>query len=118
MVTSWVEFAQDILHLEEQPRQRLVNAEPKRSPSPLHLGCAQTTEIGVVEEILIVVPRHEAVVQGGNEGVDDDQGQWNRNQPGAPVPGRRAAPDLARHSDSEPEPRPPALTFLAQTSSI
>ena len=73
VVTSRVEFPEDILRLEEQPGQRLVNAEPERSPGPLHLGCAQTTEIGVVEEVLIVVPIDEAVVQGGDEGGDDDQ---------------------------------------------
>ena len=86
VVTTWVEFPEDILRLEEQPRQRLVNAEPERSPGPLHLGQPQTTEIGVVEEVLIVVPIDEAVVQGGDEGGENDQGQRNRNQPGAPGP--------------------------------
>ena len=77
VVTSRVELAEDILHLEEQPRQRLVNAEPERTPGPLHLGCAQTTEIGVVEEVLIVVPIDEAVVQGGDEGDKGEKRDWN-----------------------------------------
>ena len=92
VVTTRVEFPEDILHLEEQPGQRLVNPEPERTPGPLHLGQPQSTVIGVVEEVLIVVPIDEAVVQGGDEGGDDDQGERNRNQPGAPVPARQRLP--------------------------
>ena len=56
---------------------------------------SQTTVIGIVEEVLIVVPLDEAVFQGGDEGGDDDQGERNRDQPGSPVPNRQRFPTPA-----------------------
>jgi hypothetical protein len=89
VVSKRVEFPDDVLRLEEQPGQGLINAEPKRTPGPFHVGCAQSLEMGVVEEILVVVPCDEAVAQGGDEGGDDQYGNRNRNQPGPPIPGRQ-----------------------------
>ena len=72
-----VEFPEHILHLEEQPGQRLVNPEPERAPGPLPLGRAQSTIIAVGEEVFIVVPRDEAVVQHWEEGGDYDERERN-----------------------------------------
>ena len=112
VVTARVEFPADVLRPEKQPGQGLINTEPERTPGPLQLRNAETAVVGVVQEVRLVVPVDETVLQAGDEGGDHDQGERNRNQPGAAVRGRQRFRDPARHRDSRPLWSPGSLDLF------
>jgi hypothetical protein len=89
MVAAGIEAEEDVLHLEEHPGYRLVDAEPEGGPGPSQLRPTQPAEMRIAEEVLVVVPVAEAVAQDGEEGGDHGHRQRDRDQPGAAVTSRR-----------------------------
>ena len=75
-----VEPAGEILGREEQPGQGLVDAEPEGGEGPDDLGQPEAAEVGIVMEVLVVVPVDEAVVEYREEGQQRDGGQDQRDR--------------------------------------
>ena len=77
-----VEPAGEVLGREEQPGQRLVDAEPEGSEGPDDLGQSEAAEVAVVLEVLVVVPVDETVVECREEGQQCDRRQGQRDRQG------------------------------------
>ena len=107
VVSAGVEAEGGVLGLEEEPGEGLIGAEPEGACGPGELVRAEAAEGGVLEEVLVVVPVDEAVVECGEEGGEGEQGQRRGGGPRGPsgAGGRAAVGTVARVVGGR---RPPA----------
>src|SRR5262249_51093089 len=76
----------EVVEAEGQPGERHVVADVKRGEHPVELGPAEAAVVGVVEEVLAVVPAPDEVVAKSllerGEGGEDDHGRDQPERPG------------------------------------
>ena len=109
-----VESPEDIFRLKKHPGQRLVHAEPKCSPGPLHLGQPQSTVgMGVIDEVLIAAQLTKPFSRAGIKAAMTISTRVC-HQPGSPAPASAVAADSVWHS----VPRPGAGFSSAKSSFV
>src|SRR5712691_794056 len=101
MIAARLHAPEQVVEAEGHPGQWDVVAHVKRGPHPMQLWPAKPAIVRVVEEVLVVVPVHELVLERGQERREGDESDHQRNKPGAPVIARSAVNRLTRLS-----PRP------------
>jgi hypothetical protein len=99
VIAAGLQAPEQVVQAEGHPGQGEVVAHVKRGPHPAELGPAEPTILGVVEEILVVVPVHELVVQRRQERGEGDQSDQQRDKPGDPSLGGRAGLRLPRRPE-------------------
>ena len=83
MVAGRVHSPDDVVEAEREPGERDPMAHQHRAEHPPDLRPCEAPIVLVLDQIHVVVPRHESVPERGQEDQERDQGKRQRDDPGA-----------------------------------
>jgi len=73
MVARGLHAPEHVVETEAQPRDGNVVAHERRREHPGEVARSETPEVGILDEVHLVVPLHELVAQPDREHRDDGQ---------------------------------------------
>src|SRR5437899_10695010 len=112
MIPDGIHAPEQVVQAEGHPGQGSVVTYVGRGPHPAEVGPTEAAVLRVLDEIVIVVPVHELVVERGQEGNDGDESNQDGEKPEDPSLSQRVGlrltalllgwlPGLERHGGAE-----------------
>ncbi len=86
MIPHGIHAPEQVVHAERHPREGNVVAQV-RGPHPAEVRPGEPAIVKVVQEVYVIVPGHELVVQRWQEGRGGDEGHQRRREPADPASG-------------------------------
>jgi hypothetical protein len=85
VIPARIQTPHTIVHRQREPTEGLIRTHVRRGEHPPQIRGPQTAKVGVLKDVLVVIPVNEPSVKTGKKGDENQQGNRTRHRKQATV---------------------------------